>query len=169
MLNNIKKIKYLLFLLFLFLFIIFTFIYLKTWVVNTSDGLKFYTKKEINLDFFYVNMTKPSVKDLKNHIEIISIMIDKRDLKGIPGYKLIKDSKDSINEALIVKKEEIIKSINDLDDNLLISDSWQQIEDIIGYKRNKFYNSINQKIENAAHDLNKYLKDKSNNINKSNL
>lgn len=126
------------------------------YTVNTSDGIKFYSKGDISFNDVYIDMTTMNFLDLRHHLKLVSVMASHNDLKYVPGgenlLKLQKAGRD------------ICSAISAFDNELQLSNSLREVTRIGTEK----YNELNEKydLEKKAKDAAEYLKDKANKLNK---
>jgi hypothetical protein len=123
--------------------------------VNTSDGIKIYPKNHFTFSDTYVDMRKMSFIELRNHPEIIGVMIRHDDLGYAPGGKALV----AIDQA----GESVLEAVTQFDNEYQISDTASEIGRI-GIEK---YDDLNQRydIEGKAEKAGDFTREKAQQFN----
>lgn len=148
-------------LLLLLIFIGFpTYLASSNYVVNTSDGIRFYPRESLGFDHLYTDLTKLSFSELKDHKQVIKAMLRANDYQYLPGGDLIQQAMDtgkSVSSTVTEfdEKYKVSSTLNEI--SRISSEKFQQLDK--DYQLGKKLDRASAMTKEQAQRLNEWLKE----------
>lgn len=125
----------------------------KLHVVKTSEGQKYYGKKTPTLTDTWTDVTTWKVSNLREHPDLVEVMIKAGDARLLPGGPII--------AKLYQVSNDIGQALTNLDNELKVSDTLGELQRI-GEKKldqlDKATQDAKDKLQKEADKLNQWLK-----------